>query len=120
MYAPQLSASSILILLLSSITSTNAQQAADGALVPFTSVLPSCASQCGPLYDVQGGCTTKACFCADARLTAIGTTGAAAVTAICGAGSCTAPADQQKVINWYKGFCPSWDGVDVDGGRWCA
>jgi hypothetical protein len=29
------------------------------------------------------------------------------VASICGAGSCTAAADQQKVVNWYKGFCPA-------------
>jgi hypothetical protein len=102
-----MSSSSILILLLTSITPTYAQQAADGALVPFTSVLPACASKCGPLYDVQGGCTTQTCFCADARLKTIGTIGDAAVATICGAGSCTAAADQQKVVGWYKGFCPS-------------
>jgi hypothetical protein len=109
MYSSPISASSILILLLSSLTPTTAQEAAaaDGALVPFTSALPVCASKCGPLYDVQGGCTTQSCFCADARLTTISSGGTAAVSTICGAASCTAQADLQKVADWYKSFCPS-------------
>jgi len=105
MYTTRPTISSVLLLILSTLTT--AQQAADGALVPFTSSLPPCASQCGPLYDVQGGCTTQSCFCADARLTTLFTGGNAAVAAICGAASCTAPADQQRVADWYKSFCPS-------------
>ncbi|EPE28103.1 hypothetical protein GLAREA_04894 [Glarea lozoyensis ATCC 20868] len=104
MHTLQTTLTTAILLLTTLIT---AQQAADGALVPFTSVLPACASQCGPLYDVQGGCTTQACFCGDARLASLSTGGATAASTICGAASCTVAADQQKIADWYKSFCPS-------------
>ncbi|CAG8982880.1 hypothetical protein HYALB_00002896, partial [Hymenoscyphus albidus] len=98
-----------LVLLLTNLTPTHAQQAADGVIVPFTSQLPVCASKCGPLYDVQGGCTDPAnantCFCADARLVSFNTGGTAAVSSVCGPTSCTTPEDLEKVRTWYTGYC---------------
>ena len=88
-----------------------AQQAADGLIVPFASVLPACASLCGKLFDVQGACTPPAiattsssCFCSDTRLTAIlqGTSG---VSEVCGPASCTATSDLQTIENWYASYC---------------
>jgi hypothetical protein len=87
----------------------NAQQLQDGPLVPFTSSLPSCASQCGPLSDVQGKCVASntvdsSCFCADSRLTPFlqGTSG---VSSVCGAASCTSITDLQTIESWYESYC---------------
>lgn len=84
---------------------------AQTTIVPFTS-LPSCAVSCGPLYDVNGACVPPAaptadaaaygaCFCKDARLTALSTGTAAG---ICDA--CTATPDNfNSVRNWYTSLC---------------
>ncbi|KAM3077576.1 hypothetical protein ACMFMG_006912 [Clarireedia jacksonii] len=88
----------------------SAQQLEDGAIVPFRSSLPSCASQCGPLSDVQGKCVLGAsssynsCFCSDSRLTPFlqGTSG---VSSVCGAASCTSSTDLQTIESWYEGYC---------------
>jgi hypothetical protein len=87
-------------------------QAADGPIVPFTSKLPLCATNCGPLYDVQGKCTPpnivtidQNCFCTDTRLTPFNEAGTAGVAQVCGPTSCTAPADQQTVKSWYQSYC---------------
>ncbi|PQE12674.1 integral membrane protein [Rutstroemia sp. NJR-2017a BBW] len=89
----------------------SAQQLQDGAIVPFQSDLPSCASQCGPLSDVQGACTPPAksttdssCFCSDSRLTPFlqGTSG---VSSVCGAASCTSSTDLQTIESWYESYC---------------
>ncbi|KAG9236271.1 hypothetical protein BJ875DRAFT_235859 [Amylocarpus encephaloides] len=105
---PSQTTSSILLLVLTTLTPTHAQEA-DGTIVPFTTQLPACASKCGPLFDVQGGCQTpsayQTCFCGDARLSTFATGGTAAVSAVCGAASCTDTADLTKVETWYKGFC---------------
>lgn len=101
------------ILLLSSILLPliSAQQVPDGQIVPFTSVLPACASKCGPLFDVQGACAVSAtpantCFCADPRLKPFLNAGTAGVSSVCiGDGRCTATDDLQKIQNWYEGFC---------------
>lgn len=88
-----------------------AQQLQDGVIVPFSSDLPSCASQCGPLSDVQGACSPPAradvsssCFCSDSRLTPFlaGTTG---VSQVCGAASCTSDTDLQSIETWYQQYC---------------
>ena len=99
----------------SPILLVNAQQAADGLIVPFTSDLPSCASQCGKLFDVQGACTPpvlsstdSGCFCSDTRLTPI-LQGTAGVSSVCGATSCTAASDLTAIETWYKGYC----GIDT-------
>ncbi|CAD6441506.1 3c287563-859c-41ed-ba38-5871486faee1 [Sclerotinia trifoliorum] len=88
-----------------------AQQLADGAIVPFQSDLPSCASQCGPLSDVQGACVppkiadvSSSCFCADARLKPF-LTGTTGVSSVCGAASCTSTTDLQAIETWYEQYC---------------
>lgn len=106
------SALPVVLALLSPYMTVNAQnsQAADGAIVPFTSALPACASNCGVLYDVQGKCTVSgtdaSCFCSDARLTSFAT-GSAGVTQACGSatGMCTAATDLQTMATWYTNFC---------------
>lgn len=111
---------STLVLLLTTLTPTHAQQVADGTIVPFTSQLPACASKCGPLYDVQGACTDPAaynsCFCADARLTSFNTGGTAAVSSVCGATSCTTADDLEKVRSWYSSFCSTKQVSTTAGG----
>ncbi|ESZ96270.1 hypothetical protein SBOR_3325 [Sclerotinia borealis F-4128] len=89
----------------------SAQQLADGSIVPFSSDLPSCASQCGPLSDVQGACVppvtadvSSSCFCADSTLTPF-LTGTAGVSSVCGATSCTSTADLQSIETWYEQYC---------------
>lgn len=102
-----------LILLLSSIVSlSSAAQQPDGVIVPFTSVLPACASLCGKLFDVQGACSPPAittvstsCFCADSRLTPIIDSGTAGVSTVCGPESCTATADLEAIQSWYATEC---------------
>jgi hypothetical protein len=89
----------------------SAQQLKDGAIVPFETVLPSCASQCGKLSDVQGACsppvtstTDSSCFCSDSRLKPFleGTSG---VSSVCGAASCTSSTDLQAIESWYESYC---------------
>jgi hypothetical protein len=85
----------------------------DGAIVPFSSALPPCASQCGPLFDVQGYCepppgqfaSPQACFCADARLQPILQSGTAGVSAACKNEGCQDAADLGKIQSWYAGYC---------------
>ena len=92
-------------------TAPAAAASPDGFIVPFSSGLPACASKCGPLFDVQGKCAPSAgavdqnCFCADSRLTVFKNDGTAGVSSVCGALSCTVPADMQAVKNWYTGLC---------------
>lgn len=104
--------------LLSTIQFTNAQTA-NGVIVPF-STLPTCATLCGPLYDVQGACSpphittiNDSCFCSDPRLTAITESGTAWVSGVCPStpGSCTATADLQAIQSWYTSFCAANKGV---------
>ncbi|APA06528.1 hypothetical protein SS1G_12771 [Sclerotinia sclerotiorum 1980 UF-70] len=101
-----------------------AQQLSDGAIVPFSSDLPSCASQCGPLSDVQGACVppqtadvSSSCFCADARLKPF-LTGTTGVSSVCGAASCTSTADLQAIETWYEQYCntPSASTTASSGG----
>ena len=91
---------------------TTAQQLADGLLVPFTSTLPSCASQCGKISDVQGACVppvaaeaSKSCFCADPRLKAFASDGTSGVASVCTAASCTDEASLAAIQSWYLSFC---------------
>lgn len=86
-------------------------QVPDGVIVPFSSVLPACASSCGPLFDVQGACSppnipavSQTCFCGDARLTPF-ITGYSEVSAVCGPASCTDTADLAAVQSWYETYC---------------
>lgn len=97
--------------ILPAIIGVEAQQLADGSIVPFTSDLPSCASLCGPLSDVQGACTppvttdvSSSCFCADSRLLPF-LTGTAGVSSVCGAASCTSTTDLQTIETWYEQYC---------------
>lgn len=101
-----------------------AQQVADGPIVPFQSVLPPCASKCGPLFDVQGGCAPPAvasasttCFCGDARLTAFNTaSGTQGVSSVCGPTSCTQASDLEAIKNWYQGLCKKGSGSGTGSG----
>ncbi|KAI9644017.1 hypothetical protein NHQ30_007369 [Ciborinia camelliae] len=103
---------SILVFALAILPSiVSAQQLADGKIVPFSSDLPSCASQCGPLSDVQGACVppitadvSSSCFCSDARLKPF-ITGTAGVSSVCGAASCTSTTDLQSIETWYEQYC---------------
>jgi hypothetical protein len=103
----------VLLLSLLSLTVSQNPQAADGPIVPFTSVLPACASNCGPLYDVQGKCAPPNipavdpnCFCTDTRLTPFDDAGTSGVSQVCvGAGSCTAASDLQAIKTWYDSYC---------------
>jgi len=110
----------IFLLSLLSFTVSQNSQAADGPIVPFTSVLPACASNCGPLYDVQGKCAPPnipavdpTCFCTDTRLTPFDDAGTTGVTQVCGAGIgfCTAASDLQAIKTWYDSYCASNKGV---------
>jgi len=114
----------IFLLSLLSFTVSQNAQAADGPIVPFTSVLPACASNCGPLYDVQGACAppnlpavNDNCFCTDTRLTPFDTEGTAGVTQVCGAGTgfCTAQADLQTIKTWYDDFCATSKAATTTG-----
>jgi len=89
---------------------TTAQQQPDGLIVPFTSVLPVCATSCGTLYDVQGACVppivgevSTSCFCADSRLKSFGNSGTAGISSICA--SCTTTDELQKLQSWYQTLC---------------
>ncbi|RDW68535.1 hypothetical protein BP5796_09192 [Coleophoma crateriformis] len=80
---------------------------ADGAIVPFTSALPACAAQCGPLYDAQGACsppvmaTSDTCFCAYATLQPFLTTTAG----VCD-NACTTDANGlSEIRTWFLNFC---------------
>lgn len=104
----------IILLLSSIIPLISAQAAADGLIVPFSSVLPACASKCGKLFDVQGACTppniaatSSSCFCADPRLTPLLNQGTASVVSVCTAatGECTDTADLEAIQNWYASYC---------------
>ena len=105
----------ILLLSLLSLTVSQNSQAPDEPIVPFTSVLPPCASNCGPLYDVQGKCSPPniatidpTCFCTDTRLTPFDNAGTSGVSQVCiGAGSCTTTADLQAIKTWYDSYCAS-------------
>ncbi|KAH9902053.1 hypothetical protein F4778DRAFT_106303 [Xylariomycetidae sp. FL2044] len=82
---------------------------AETTIVEF-GAMPSCAANCGPLYDVNGACvppaaptadaaTYDSCFCADSRLTAFQT----ASTGICD--SVCATSDLSGIQSWYNSFC---------------
>ncbi|KAG4437888.1 hypothetical protein IFR05_006607 [Cadophora sp. M221] len=93
-------------------TAAAAGASPDGLIVPFLTGLPVCASKCGPLFDVQGKCSPPAtsaidenCFCTDSRLTVFDNDGTTGVSLVCGAQSCTVPADMEAVKKWYDGFC---------------
>lgn len=99
------------VLSLPLLTSTQTQ-AADGVIVPFTSVLPACASLCGKLFDVQGACSppvtasvSSACFCGDPRLQPFLQSGTAGVESVCGPASCQDTTDLQKIQSWYESYC---------------
>jgi len=93
-------------------SATDATASPDGLIVPFSSVLPACASKCGPLFDVQGACTppniaeiNDSCFCTDTRLTPFDDSGTAGVSSVCGPASCTDATSLQDIKTWYDGFC---------------
>lgn len=101
----------VLCALVTVLPSVYAVRLADGLIVPFTSRLPECASLCGPLSDVQGGCvppiTTgvdQKCFCDDARMAPL-LLGSDAVAGVCKSGSaCDATANRQ-IEEWFASFC---------------
>jgi hypothetical protein len=103
-------ATTILLALPIILSPVLAQQAADGLIVPFAS-LPSCASLCGNLFNVQGACTpphiattSQSCFCSDPRLTPF-LQGPSGVSSVCTAASCTSTSDLQAIENWYESYC---------------
>jgi hypothetical protein len=109
------SATLLALLSLPLLTSTQTQQP-DGVIVPFTSVLPACASLCGKLFDVQGACSppaiasvSSACFCGDPRLQPFLQSGTAGVESVCGAASCQDTASLQKIQSWYESYCNEKD-----------
>jgi hypothetical protein len=114
----------ILLLSLLSLTVSQNPQAADGPIVPFTSQLPACASNCGNLYNVQGACAPPNlpavngnCFCTDTRLTPINDPGTAGVTQACaGLGFCTAASDLQTIKTWYQNYCTKNGAVSTTTG----
>ncbi|RKF60583.1 putative integral membrane protein [Erysiphe neolycopersici] len=97
------------------------QAASDGTIVPFSSTLPACASNCGPLFDVQGKCVppvTKTvdikCFCSDTRLKPL-KSGISGVSTVCGATSCTSETDLETIRKWYTTFCVN-TGISSENG----
>lgn len=107
-----------------------AQASLDGLIVPFSSVLPVCASLCGPLFDAQGRCTPPVtaavddeCFCSDTKITPLAS-GLIYVSSVCGPASCTSETDLKTVHQWYSDYCRrstksngSGDSpISVDGG----
>ncbi|KAH8901277.1 hypothetical protein GQ53DRAFT_835140 [Thozetella sp. PMI_491] len=85
------------------------------AAAPVTTLFPnsiSCALQCGPLYDANGGCVPPAapsasalvydlCLCSNKRLTAFSTTTAGVCDNAC-------PSDTNglsSIRDWYTAFC---------------
>ncbi|KAH8603131.1 hypothetical protein B0O99DRAFT_680090 [Bisporella sp. PMI_857] len=105
--------SSTLLLLASALLPfSSAQQQPDGLIVPFTSVLPACASLCGKLFDVQGACVppevtevSKSCFCSDPRLKSFLDDGTAGVSEVCTAASCTDATSLGQIKSWYESYC---------------
>jgi hypothetical protein len=103
----------ILLAILSFLLVTSAQtQQPNGVIVPFTSVLPACASLCGKLFDVQGACSppvlptvSSTCFCGDPRLQPFLESGTAGVQSVCGPASCQNTTDLQIIQNWYETYC---------------
>ncbi|KAK4098823.1 hypothetical protein N658DRAFT_488169 [Parathielavia hyrcaniae] len=76
--------------------------------------LPACASQCGPLFDVNGACVPPAaptadasaydsCFCDDSRLAPFST----GTAGVCDTACTASPADLGSVQDWYTSFCES-------------
>ncbi|KAK3393445.1 hypothetical protein B0H63DRAFT_17901 [Podospora didyma] len=78
-------------------------------LMPFAA-LPSCAVNCGPLYDANGACAPagsnngaaaiQSCFCANSKVSAF----SAGVDGVCNA-VCTAQADLSSIQGWFTSFC---------------
>lgn len=111
MFSKMQTSSLLALLILPLLTRTQTQQP-DGVIVPFTSVLPACASLCGKLFDVQGACSppvlaspSSSCFCGDPRLQPIANSGTAGVESVCGAASCQDTADLEKIQSWYESYC---------------
>lgn len=103
--------STIFLLLYFSVALLVVRASSDGTIVPFSSTLPACASNCGPLFDVQGKCVppvTKTadiqCFCSDTRLKPF-KSGNSGVSAVCGSASCTLETDLEVIRKWYATFC---------------
>ncbi|KAK7429967.1 hypothetical protein QQZ08_003589 [Neonectria magnoliae] len=93
-------------------------------IVPFanTALLPSCAVDCGALYDANGGCVPPvidaargtaaftACFCANTAVAALST----AVTGVCDT-ACSS-VGLTSIANWFRNIC-SVDDSDDNGGN---
>lgn len=85
-------------------------------IVPFNA-LPSCATNCGPLYDANGACVPPAapqgdensyrsCFCSYSKLQPFKTTTAGVCDANCDA------AGLNGVQQWFTGFCNGKDAAN--------
>jgi hypothetical protein len=80
-------------------------------IVPF-STLPACAQNCGPLFDVQGGCAPPAksavdnkCFCTDARLQPWLNS---VTTGVCNDACPADPSGLRAMQSWYSTFCAQY------------
>lgn len=91
--------------------------AAETTLFPIAT-LPACATNCGPLYDVNGACvppaaptadasTYDSCFCNDARLAPFksGTAG------VCDK-ACAQNNDLASIQGWFTSFCNNIPAAD--------
>jgi hypothetical protein len=83
--------------------------------IPPFAALPTCALDCGPLYDVNGGCVPnpgannvatadgsvyEACFCSNAVVAPLST----AINGVCDT-ACTDQNDLSSIANWFRGLC---------------
>ncbi len=76
-------------------------------IVPF-STLPSCAAQCGPLFDAQGACsppvvsaTSISCFCSYGSLQSFYTSS----TGVCPNACPNDSTGLSQIQSWFKGLC---------------
>lgn len=94
-------------------TTASAATSSSTVIVDF-SALPSCATNCGPLYDAQGACTPsnpnvavsnlktyETCFCAYSTLQPFLTTTAGVCDAACTADS----TGLSSIQSWFKNLC---------------
>lgn len=81
--------------------------------------LPSCITNCGVLYDVNGACAESSlnniagCFCADPKLQAFST----GTAGVCDGACATAPADLGTIQQWYSSFCGNQQGAGAGAGN---
>ncbi|KAK4150676.1 hypothetical protein C8A00DRAFT_36735 [Chaetomidium leptoderma] len=89
-------------------------------LIPVAT-LPACVTECGVLFDVNGGCAPTgvpkapeeytSCFCNDPRLAPFKT----GTSGVCPNACTTNPADLSTIQNWFTGFCNNGAAGNGDG-----